>query len=155
MSFAPVISHLLFADDSFLFFRANGRETRITKDILRTYGEATGQEVNLSKSEVFFSRNVNDAVKNDIATELEVSIALGTGKYLGLPSMIGRGKKTMFAFLKDRLWRKINSWSAKNLSMAGREVLIKSVAQAIPSYYMSVFLIPHSLCDDLQKMIKL
>lgn len=95
---------------------------------------------------------MDDETKIVIAGDLGVSIALGTGKY-GLPSMIGRGKKAMFSFLKDRLWRKINSWSAKNLSMAGKEVLIKSVAQAIPSYCMSVFLMPYSLCDELQKMM--
>lgn len=37
--------------------------------------------------------------------------------------------------------------------MAGREVLLKSVAQAIPSYCMGAFLIPHSLYDELQRMM--
>lgn len=37
--------------------------------------------------------------------------------------------------------------------MASREVLIKSMAQAIPSYCMSIYLFSHSLCDEIQKMI--
>lgn len=37
--------------------------------------------------------------------------------------------------------------------MAGREVLIKSVIQSIPSYWMSMYLIPFSLGDDIQCMI--
>jgi hypothetical protein len=39
------------------------------------------------------------------------------------------------------------------LSQAGKEVLIKSVAQAIPSYCMSVFLLPMSIGDEIEKML--
>lgn len=39
------------------------------------------------------------------------------------------------------------------MSRAGREVLIKSVLQAILSYVMSIFLIPESLGDDIQKLM--
>jgi len=48
--------------------------------------------------------------------------------------MIGRDRKATFAYIKDRVWQKINSWSGKCLSKAGREVMIKSVLQEIPSY---------------------
>lgn len=49
-----VISHLIFADDSFLFFRANERGIYTIKEVLHVYGEASSQEVNFSKSEVYF-----------------------------------------------------------------------------------------------------
>ena len=41
------------------------------------------------------------------------------------------------------------------LSRAGKEVLIKSIAQAILSYFMSTFQLPKSLCDELQSWEKL
>jgi hypothetical protein len=31
---------------------------------------------------------------------------LETGKYLDIPSMIGRSKKATFKFIKDRIWEK-------------------------------------------------
>ncbi|PNX81020.1 ribonuclease H [Trifolium pratense] len=53
----------------------------------------------------------------------------------------------------DRGWKKINSWSSKCLSKAGLEVLIKSVLQAIPNYFMSIFTLPSSLCDEIEKLM--
>ncbi|MCI34298.1 RNA-directed DNA polymerase (Reverse transcriptase), partial [Trifolium medium] len=39
------------------------------------------------------------------------------------------------------------------LSQAGKEVLIKSVAQVIPAYCMSVFLLPTSIAGEIEKML--
>lgn len=150
---APIVSHLLFADDCFLFFRAEESEAMIMKEILSTYENASGQSINLQKSEIFYSRNVLEPVENSITNILGVQQVLGTGKYLGLPSMVGRSRKSTFKFIKDRIWKKINSWSSRCLSQAGREIMIKSVLQSIPSYVMSIFLIPHSLSDEIEKMM--
>ena len=74
-------------------------------------------------------------------------------KYLGLPSLMGRNKKASFSDIKDKLSKKLAGWKGKLLSKAGKEVLIKVVAQVIPTYTMSCFKIPDSLCDDLTSMI--
>ena len=147
----PIVSHLLFVDDCFLFFRGNINQAEKMKNILAFYEKASGQAINLQKSEIFCSRNVSTAEHNNIANILGVQVVLGIGKHLGLPSMIGRSKKATFNFIKDRVWKKINSWSSKCLSKAGREVLIKSVLQSIPTYFMSLLTLLSSLCDDIEK----
>ncbi|KAK2409029.1 hypothetical protein QL285_044487 [Trifolium repens] len=48
---APIISHLLFADDCFLFFRAAESEALVLKNILTIYEQASGQAINMQKSE--------------------------------------------------------------------------------------------------------
>lgn len=108
------------------------------KDILASYEAASGQAINLQKPEIFFSRNTPEETKNNISNILGVRQVLGTGKYLGVPSMIGRSKNSTFKFIKDRIWNKINSWSSRCLYQAEREVLIKSVLHSIPSYLMSI-----------------
>jgi hypothetical protein len=43
---APIISHLLFADDCFLFSRVADRETNVMKNILSTYEATSSQAIN-------------------------------------------------------------------------------------------------------------
>jgi len=102
---------------------------------------------------IFCSRNVLTTYHNNIASILGVQAVLGTDKYLGLLSIINRSKKSTFNFIKDRIWRKIYSWSSKSLSKAGRESLIKYVLQPIPTYFMSLFTLPVALCDEIERMM--
>ena len=74
-------------------------------------------------------------------------------KYLGLPAFVGRSKKQVFNFVQDRVWKKLKGWKEKFLSITGREVLIKSVVQAIPMYVMSCFLLLMGLCEHIESMI--
>ena len=75
-------------------------------------------------------------------------------KYLGLPSFIGRKKNESFDNIKQRVRKKLQSWEGKLLSQAGREVLIKAVAQAFPTYTMSCFKLPIGLCHEIEALIK-
>lgn len=45
---------------------------------------------------------------------------------------------------------RIKNWNHKFLTKADKEILLKSVVQAIPSYAMSVFLIPLRLVKDIE-----
>ena len=75
-------------------------------------------------------------------------------KYMGLPSLLGRNKKNTFNSIKDKLRKQLAGWKEKLLFKARKEVLIKVVAQAIPTYTMSVFKLSDSLCEDLTSMIR-
>ena len=69
------------------------------------------------------------------------------GKYLGLPSIIGRSKTEVFAEVKEKVGRKLAGWKGKLLSIGGNEILIKAIVQAVPTYTMSYFLILKGLCE--------
>ncbi|CAN1746948.1 LINE-1 retrotransposable element ORF2 protein [Linum perenne] len=150
---APNISHLLFADDSFFFCRAEIQEARELKRIFLTYERASGQAINFGKSGAFFSKNVHDMLQAGIRSILGIDKGLETGTYLGLPSIVGRKKKAVFAYIKDRVWERIQRWRSRPLSNGGKEVLVKSVLQAIPVYCMTTFLIPTTLAEEIQIMM--
>lgn len=57
-----------------------------------------------------------------------------------------------FSYLKDRVWMKLQRWKGSLLSKARKEILIKAVAQVIPTYSMGVFLLPVKLCDELNAL---
>ena len=149
---APRVSHLFFADDSILFAKATLQECSRVADIISKYERASGQMVNLSKTEVAFSKNVTADRRRDIIETLGVREVDRHEKYLGLPTIIGRSKKAVFACLKERIWKKLQGWKEKLLSRPGKEIMIKAVAQAIPTYMMSIFKIPEGLIDEIHSM---
>ena len=67
---------------------------------------------------------------------------------------MGRDKRNTFTSIKEKLGKKLARWKEKMLSKAGLEVLIKAVVQAIPTYTMSCFKLPDSLCEELTSMIR-
>jgi hypothetical protein len=138
------INHLLFADDSLLFCRANIREWSHIQALIGKYEEASGQLLNREKTGLFFSRNTKADIRSIISQSLGVSSTAHYEKYLGLPSLIGRSRVSTFNGIKERIWKRINGWKERFLSHAGKEILIKAVIQAIPTYTMSVFRLPKS-----------
>ncbi|GKU88725.1 hypothetical protein SLEP1_g2954 [Rubroshorea leprosula] len=150
---APCISHLLFADDSFLFLRATETEAQNLKDILQKYELMSGQKVNLCKSAISFSSSVHSSIRRCITDILGMEEIEHQGQYLGFPAYVGRSRSAAFSNLKSKFWARINEWRAQPLSRAGREVLIKFVLQALPTYVMGLFKLPKTLCTDLERIM--
>ena len=135
----PRVSHLFFADNNVLFCRAKEEECQKILDLLSVYERGSGQKINRDKTNIFFSTNTQPDMQTRIQNILGMPAIRQYEKYLGLPTLIGRAKKHNFAYIKERVWRKLQRWKEKLLSQAGREILIKSVIQAIPTYTMSCF----------------
>ena len=150
----PLITHLFFADNSLLFCKAKEQECHALVTILNRYKEASGQKINIDKSSVFFSSKTPQDLRESILNILGPMQDSRHNKYLGLPSMIGKSKAQVFAEVKDRVAKKLTGWKGKLLSIGGREILIKVVAQAVPTYTMSCFQLPKTLCQDLESMMR-
>ncbi|XP_062010699.1 uncharacterized protein LOC133727086 [Rosa rugosa] len=149
---APSVNHLLFADDSMLYANACLEDCYQIQDVIETYGRASGQLVNFNKSSVVFSKNVSEFMQEEVSSLLRVEIVDSHEKYLGLPTYVGRKKTETFQYIKDNLAKKVTNWQGKFLSGAGKDVLIRVVAQALPTYAMSVFQLTKCFCEDLEQM---
>ncbi|KAL5756462.1 hypothetical protein ACOSQ2_021208 [Xanthoceras sorbifolium] len=150
---APQVSHLFFADDSLIFLRASEVECVGLKKILDCYERASGQSVNYEKSAISFSPNTQQRIREQICSLFAIGEVSCHDKYLGLPSAISRNRKNVFANIKEKVWNKLQSWKHRLFSVGGREVLLKAVVQAVPTYAMSCFRLPSSLMKDIQRMI--
>lgn len=151
--FTPPGSHILFADDCIVFSEASQRGARRLQDVLETYSRGSGQLVNRDKSAVFFSRNSTEEMKVAVRQTLSIGQEALAERYLGLPTAVGRSSMEAFEFLPSRISKVIGTWSGRQASFAGHEVLLKSVAQAVPTYTMSCILLSKTTCRKLKTPI--
>jgi hypothetical protein len=150
----PRLSHLFFADDGLLFCKSNLVEWRRILRILEIYENASGQKINMEKTSIFFSRSTSQDKRMEIS-QLSGSCAIQQyDKYLGLLTLVGKSRTQAFKSIKDKVWNCLHNWKNKFLSQARKEILIKAVVQAIPTYCMSVFQLPRSLCKELHNMMQ-
>lgn len=75
------------------------------------------------------------------------------GKYLSLPEHFSRKKRDLFVSIVDRMHQCAVSWSSRCLSTAGKLTLLKAVLAAIPTFPMSCFQLPVSLCKKIQSVM--
>uniref|UniRef100_A0A8I6XSL7 Reverse transcriptase zinc-binding domain-containing protein n=1 Tax=Hordeum vulgare subsp. vulgare TaxID=112509 RepID=A0A8I6XSL7_HORVV len=105
--------------------------------------------VSEAKSAIFFSPCNPVQVRADVCVTLNIMAEAVLEKYLGLPPIVGVDRSDCFQHLVERVLSKIRGWKEKLLSVGGREILLKAVIQAIPSYAMSVFKLPKEICNDI------
>jgi hypothetical protein len=89
-----------------------------------------------------------------IKAKLEVRNETLNEKYLGVPTNVGRSRGGAFKYIKDRIWSHIQGWMERVLSAGGKDVLIKSMAQALPIFSMACFKLPRGLCLHINSLIQ-
>jgi hypothetical protein len=150
----PGISHLLFADDTLLFIKASKEQAFKIKDVLEIYENSTSQLVNPSKCSMLFGKNCLDIMQERVLQILQVPNTAVGEQYLGLPMLDGRMNDEKLKSTKKKMVNRCSNWAERNMSMAAREVLIKLVVQAIPTYTMGIFKLPATTCDEFTKLIR-
>ena len=142
------VTHLQFADDSLFFCQANVRNCQALKNVFDIYEYYSGQKINLAKSMITFGSKMHRVVQDRLKKVLSIQIHGGGGKYLGLPEQFGRKKGEMFEYIIERVKKRTSSWSAKHLSPAGKEIMLKSVDMAMHVYAMSCFKLPLGIISE-------
>lgn len=55
--------------------------------------------------------------------------------------------------MPTRIKNLVGTWSGREASWAGREILLKSVAQGVPTYSMSCFLLSKTTCKKMRSVM--
>jgi hypothetical protein len=105
---SPGISHLLFADDSLLFFKADTDQAERMKNVLCNYELATGQLLSPEKCSILLGNKCSDIMGQQVMTILNVQTESFEEKYLGLPVPEGRMKGGRFQPVKEKYKKKMS-----------------------------------------------
>lgn len=149
----PAVNHMLFADDCLFACKVQQDQSMYLLHLLKTYEQGTGQMINPAKSSIIFGKGVSEVNKNRVKQSLGIMAEGGEGKYLDLPEVLKGSKVTSFSYLKERMAAKVSGWYAKTLSQGGKEIMLKTVASAIPVHTMSVYKIPQTLVASMHSIM--
>ncbi|KAK9064964.1 hypothetical protein SSX86_016347 [Deinandra increscens subsp. villosa] len=147
------INHLFFADDALILGEWSRENIQNTARILRIFYLCTGLRINIHKSNLF-GIGVQD---EEIDGMLEV---LGCRRgdfpcvYLGIKVGAKMTRIGNWDMVLDILNKRLTSWKAKNLSMGGRVILIKSVLENLPIYYLSLYKAPKAVIESMEKIMR-
>ena len=150
---APKINHLFFADDSLIVMKATAQGAARLQSILALYESQSGQMVNKNKSTATFSNGTTAAVKSEVLHILGIPHESRCKRYLGLPVHVGAAPSKEFEYIKQMIWQRMQGWTERLLSKPGKETLVESVAQAIPTFTMSCFDLTKKLCEEIGTLI--
>ncbi|KAK4845154.1 hypothetical protein QYF36_001616 [Acer negundo] len=67
----------------------------------------SGEQVNLQKSSITFSPNVNSDLKRDMKDIFGIQSCNSHDKYLDLPTLVGRNKRKAFEEIREKVWSRI------------------------------------------------
>ncbi|XP_048613115.1 uncharacterized protein LOC125587045 [Brassica napus] len=149
----PSISHLLFADDSLFFCKAQEAECQTILRILQDYAAVSGQLINFQKSSIQFGHKIEDSKRQMMRDILGIQNVGGMGTYLGLPENMGGSKIQIFGFVQDRVSSRVNGWAFRYFTKGGKEVVIKSVVTAMPNHVMSCYRLPKANTKKITSVV--
>ncbi|GLT80127.1 hypothetical protein SLA2020_515820 [Shorea laevis] len=146
------LSHLFFADDLMLFCEASHSQVDVVMDCLTEFSNRSGLDINLAKSKLFISPNVQSQVANSMSSSCGIPLTHNLGVYLGVPIIHGRSTSATYKYIVEKIQLKLSSWKQSLLSLAGRRVLVQSITSSIPIYTMQTVLLPRKTCAAIDSL---
>jgi hypothetical protein len=143
------ISHLLYADDTILFCDADLEQLTNVRMALTCFEAATGLRVNMAKSEMVPVGEVPNI--GDLAEVLCCQIGTLPISYLGMPLGATYRAVSIWNPILEKMERKLAGWKKLYLSRGGRLTLLKSTLSSLPTYFLSLFTIPVSVANRIEK----
>ena len=145
------ITHIMFADDIFMF--CHGDSTSISKLMmgLNQFSSCSGLHPNCLKSN-FFVSNVDAETFDFIQNTTGFSEGTLPIKYLGLPLISSQLTYRLCLPLISRIRDHIDAWVNKCLGQAGRLQLIKAILFGMHNYWSMHFMLPKAVLKKIQSL---
>ena len=132
-----------------IFSKGDIQSISLIREALQDFYDLSSLKASQEKSNIFLS-GVSQDVKEGILRVLCFNIGKLPVKYLGVPLSSTKPNKQTCSFLIERFSKRINHWTCKTLSYAGRIQLVKNVLFSIQVYWSSMFILPKSILKELK-----
>ncbi|XP_010513296.1 PREDICTED: uncharacterized protein LOC104789266 [Camelina sativa] len=135
------LTHLCFADDLLIFLEGSELSLRGVMSVLADFAEISGLTMNMEKTSMFCS-GLNESCVLRLQSLFNLNLVSLPVRYLGLPLCSKKFSVTDCDPLLSQIRKKLNCWTHKFLSLAGRLTLISTVISGIVGFWTSAFFLP-------------
>jgi hypothetical protein len=146
-----VISHLQYAVDTLCIGEATLENLWTLKAILRSFEMVSGLKVNFWKSNIL-GVNVSQNFMRVASVFLNCGVGSVPFKYLGLPVGANIRRQTTWEPLLNSLRKRLGGWKNRHVSFRGRLILLNSVLNVVPIFYLSFFKIPKLVWKKIRRI---
>ncbi|GAU25119.1 hypothetical protein TSUD_274080 [Trifolium subterraneum] len=145
------ISHLQYADDTLCIGEASMENLWTLKAILRGFELASGLRVNIWKS-YLIGVNVPNNFMENACHFLNCKRGVLPFSYLGLPVGANPRRSSTWEPVLDSLRKRLRAWGNKYVSLGGRIVLINSILNSIPIFFLSFLKLPAAVLKSITRI---
>jgi hypothetical protein len=143
----------LLADDTILCSKDDLETVQNMKLLLCIYEKMFGLKINFSKSEVLMISH-DDQKAMQLANVMNCSTGVWPIKYLEVPVARSRLHVSDWVSLVGKLMKRLEGWQGSPLSIGGRITLINACLSSIPTYCMSMYLLPKTIIKKMDSVRK-
>ncbi|KAJ0836605.1 putative RNA-directed DNA polymerase [Helianthus annuus] len=147
----PVLSHFIYANDVVFIGEWSTQNALNLNRILRCFYLSSGLRVNLAKSSMF-GVGVDQAHVHMMASVLRCKPGIFPFKHLGLQVGANMNLIKNWDPVVNMFKKRLALWKANTLSFGGRIMLVKSVLNALPTYYFSLYKAPCHVIKQLERL---
>ena len=145
------LTHLCFADDLMVFVEGSKNSVEGALAVFAEFEVWSGLCISIEKSTIYMA-GVSEEEKSRILTNFPLAKGDLHVRYLGLPLMTQGMRRQDYLPLVERVRGRINSWTCRYLSYAGRLQLIKAILMSMVNFWAAVFRLPSRCMKDVEQL---
>lgn len=145
------LTHLSFADDIIILSDGKPRSIQGIVKVFDYFAAFSGLKISMEKSTMYLSE-IPPSTHQQLIDKFPFEVGKMPVRYLGLPLVIKRLSSSDYLPLIEQIKRRLESWTARFLSFAGRLNLINSVLWSICNFWMTAFRLPQACIRQIDSI---